>query len=141
MRSLDEITGIIVDVCYWVHSMLGPGLLESVYERVLVRELRRRGLNAENQVDLFFEVDGMKFERGLRVDVLVEDRVIVEIKSVESMAPVHFKQALSYLRLLDLRVGLLVNFNVAYLKDGLHRLVNGYQRPKTETLPDPRRLR
>ncbi|NCO34639.1 MAG: Fe3+ hydroxamate ABC transporter substrate-binding protein [Armatimonadetes bacterium CG2_30_59_28] len=125
-KEIDEITGEIVDAAYKRHTRLGPGLLESVYETVLARELERRGLKVEWQKTVAFEFDGMHFEEGLRLDLLVEDRVVVELKSVENLAPVHFKQVLTYLRLLDLRVGLLINFGAATLKEGLHRIANKY---------------
>ena len=125
-REIDEITGQIVDGAYKLHTRLGPGLLESVYEMVLGRELERRGLAVERQKAVSFEFDGMHFEDGLRVDLLVEGIVVVELKSVEQLAPVHPKQVLTYLRLLNLSVGLLINFGAATLKEGLHRIVNNY---------------
>jgi iron complex transport system substrate-binding protein len=125
-REIDEITGEIVDAAYKLHAGLGPGLLESVYEAVLGRSLERRGLKVERQKAVAFDYDGMHFDEGLRVDLLVDDVVIVELKSVEKLAPVHSKQLLTYLRLLNLPVGLLVNFGGATLKEGLHRIVNGY---------------
>ena len=125
-REIDDITGEIVDAAYKLHAGLGPGLLESVYEAVLGRSLKRRGLKVERQKVVAFEYDGMHFDEGLRVDLLVDDVVIVELKSVEKLAPVHSKQLLTYLRLLNLPVGLLVNFGGATLKEGLHRIVNGY---------------
>lgn len=124
-RSLDEITGEIVDAAYKLHVGLGPGLLESIYELILTRYLERRGLKVERQVPLSFEFDGLRFSEALRLDLFVESSVVVEIKSVEKLAPVHPKQLLSYLRLLNLPVGLLINFGAATLKDGIHRIVNG----------------
>ncbi|HYM60546.1 MAG TPA: GxxExxY protein [Thermoanaerobaculia bacterium] len=124
MHELDDITGAIVDASMKIHKELGPGLLESVYEVVLARALMRRGFQVERQVPIRFEYDGMVFEEGFRVDLLVDERVIVELKSVEKLARVHAKQLLTYLRLLDLPVGLLVNFGAATLKEGLHRIVN-----------------
>lgn len=125
-RPLDEITGIIVDTCYHIHRELGPGLLESVYEMVLARRLRSIGLKVQRQVIVKFTFDGMEFNDGLRVDLLVEDMVVVELKSVEELAPVHSKQVLTYIRLMDLRVGLLVNFGATLMKDGIRRIVNNY---------------
>ena len=124
MKDLDEITGAIVDAAMQIHRQLGPGLLESVYEVVLAQSLKKRGLQVERQRPVAFEYDGITFEEGFRVDLFVEQRVIVELKSVEKLAPVHGKQLLTYLRLMNLQVGLLINFNSAYLKDGLHRVVN-----------------
>ncbi len=126
MRELDEITGEIVDAAMKVHMRLGPGLLESVYEAVLARELERRGLKVERQKRVVFEFDGMQFDEGLRIDLFVDDVVLVELKSIESLAPVHPKQVLTYLRLLKVPVGLLLNFGAATMKEGLHRIVNNY---------------
>ncbi|PKQ05884.1 MAG: GxxExxY protein [Alphaproteobacteria bacterium HGW-Alphaproteobacteria-11] len=122
----DVITGVIVDVAYKLHTGLGPGLLESVYETVLARDLERRGLKVERQKPVSFEYDGMLFTDSLRVDLLVENRVVVEIKSLDRLLPVHPKQVLTYLRLLDMPVGLLINFGAPTLKEGLHRIVNGH---------------
>ena len=126
MKPIDEITSQIVDSAYQIHVALGPGLLESVYEAVLARSLERGGLKVERQKTIIFEFDGMRFEEGLRVDLFVESQVIVELKSVESLGPVHAKQLQTYLRLLNLRVGLLINFGQVTLKDGLKRIVNKY---------------
>ncbi len=127
MKDIDEITGNIVDAAYKIHTGLGPGLLVSVYEAVLGRELEKRGLVVERQKIISFEYDGMRFDEGLKVDLLVEEVVVVELKSVEKFAPVHAKQVLTYLRLLHLPVGLLINFGSPTLKEGLQRIVNNYQ--------------
>jgi iron complex transport system substrate-binding protein len=127
MRDLDDITGTVIDASLTIHRELGPGLLESVYETVLARALERRGLQVERQKALRFEYDGVIFEEGLRLDLLVEGLIVVELKSVERLAPVHSKQVLTYLRLLKLPVGLLINFGAATLKDGLQRIVNQLQ--------------
>ncbi len=132
-RALDDITGAIVDAAMKIHIELGPGLLESVYVAVLYRSLQRRGLKVERQKVVQFEFDGMLFEEGLRLDLLVETRVVVEVKSIEKLAPVHSKQVLTYLRLLRLPVGLLINFGGATLKEGLHRVVNNLD-PATSPL-------
>ncbi|MEX2247996.1 MAG: GxxExxY protein [Parvibaculum sp.] len=126
-RELDEVTGEIVDAAYKLHTGLGPGLLESVYEVVLESDLRRRGLKVERQKSISFEYDGMHFDDGLRVDLLVDTRIVVEIKSVERLSPVHTKQVLTYLRVLNLPVGLLINFGAPTLKEGVHRIVNGFR--------------
>jgi GxxExxY protein len=126
MRELDEITGEIVDAAMKVHMRLGPGLLESAYEAVLARELERRGLKVERQKRVVFEFDGMQFDEGLRIDLFVDDIVVVELKSIETLAPVHPKQVLTYLRLLKVPVGLLLNFGAPTMKEGLHRIVNNY---------------
>jgi len=124
MHQLDDITGAIVDSAMGIHKELGPGLLESVYEVVLARALERRGFPVERQKPVRFEFDGMVFEDAFRVDLLVDERVLVELKSVEKPASVHGKQLLTYLRLTKLPVGLLINFGGATLKEGLHRIVN-----------------
>lgn len=121
---LNGITGEVVDASYKVHTSLGPGLLESVYEAVLARDLERRGLNVKRQVPVSFEYEGLRFSEAFRVDLLIESRVIVEIKSVEKLARVHPKQLLTYLRLLKLPVGLLINFGATHLNEGLKRIVN-----------------
>jgi iron complex transport system substrate-binding protein len=127
MRDLDDITGEIVDAAFKVHVGLGPGLLESVYEAVLARELERRGLVVERQKPFSFEYDGIRFDEGFRVDLLVEGMVVVELKSVEKFSAVHPKQVLTYLRLLHLPVGLLINFGAPTLKEGIQRVVNNYK--------------
>lgn len=120
----NEITGVIVDVAYKVHTTLGPGLLESVYETVMDVELRRRKLQVRRQVIIPITYEGVVLEEGFRADLIVEDKVIVEVKSVENIHPVHQKQLLTYLRLADKKVGLLINFNVQLIKDGISRVVN-----------------
>jgi GxxExxY protein len=122
---MNSISGKIVDAAFHIHKALGPGLLESVYEVVLAHELQRRGLCVERQHPVPIEYDDIRLQMGFRADLLVEDKVIVEIKSVETIAPVHKMQVLTYLRLADKRLGLLINFNVALIKDGIYRIVNG----------------
>jgi GxxExxY protein len=122
--TLDDITAAIVDAAYRLHKGLGPGLLETVYEVILARELERRGFRAARQEPLSFDYDGLHFRDCLRVDLLVESRVVVEIKSVERLHPVHPMQLLTYLRLMNLRVGLLINFGAPTLRQGLQRIVN-----------------
>jgi iron complex transport system substrate-binding protein len=126
-RTLDEITGAIVDAAYKLHVALGPGLLESVYELILARHLARQQFHVERQRSVSFEFDGLRFGDAFRVDLLVDGRVVVEIKSVEQNAPVHSKQLLTYLRLMRLPVGLLINFGAPTLKEGLHRIVNNLE--------------
>jgi GxxExxY protein len=123
-RILDEITGEIVDAAYKLHKGLGPGLLESVYELVLARELERRGFRAARQEPVSFDYDGLHFRDCLRVDLLIESRVVIEIKSVEKLLPVHPMQLLTYLRLMHLPIGLLINFGAPTLREGLQRIVN-----------------
>jgi iron complex transport system substrate-binding protein len=123
---MDEITGEIVDAAVKLHKRLGPGLLESVYELFLAKELYRRGLVVERRKLITIDIDGIRVDHAFRVDLLINGSVIVELKSIETLAPVHFKQVLTYPRLLDLRVGLLINFGAATMKEGLHRIVNDY---------------
>jgi len=108
-----------------VHSLLGPGLLESAYQACLAHELRKRGNEVANQVGLPVVYDGVKIELGYRIDLIVEDLVIVELKCVEAIHPVHQAQLLSYMRLSNIRVGLLINFYVTHLRDGIKRMVDG----------------
>ena len=122
--ELDDISGAIVDSSVRIHRDLGPGLLESVYEVVLASALARRGLRVERQKPIHFEYEGFVFVEAFRADIVVEDQVIVELKSGERLAPVHSKKLLTYLRLTDKRVGLLINFGAPTLKEGLHRIVN-----------------
>ena len=124
MVERDKLTGEVVDSAFKLHQALGPGLLESVYEVLLVKELERRGLRAARQVPVSFEYDGLSFSDAFRVDLLVEDRAVVELKSVERFAPIHSKQLLTYLRLMNLPVGLLINFGAPTLKEGVHRVAN-----------------
>ena len=115
----------IVDAAFRVHTTLGPGLLESVYHAVLAYELSQRGLRTVSQQPIPVVYGNVRIATGFRADLIVEDKVIVEIKSVELLAPVHKKQLLTYLRLADKRLGLLINFQVALIKDGITRIVNG----------------
>lgn len=124
--QLNDITGEIIDAAIEVHKTLGPGLLESVYEKALKRELELRGLKADNQQPVEVIYKGVNVADDLRLDMIVEDKVIVELKSVEELKEVHYKQLQTYLRLLDKRVGLLINFNVVLLKNGIHRVVNNF---------------
>ena len=121
----NEIAKEIVDAAYHIHKRLGPGLLESVYETVLAYDLRKRGLNIDRQVAVTIVYDDIKFDEGFRADLVVEDKVIVELKSVENVIPVHKKQLLTYLRLADKRLGLLINFGSELIRDGISRVVNG----------------
>jgi GxxExxY protein len=124
MRELNELTGIIIASAIDIHRALGPGLLESVYQRVLVDALRRKGLDVQSQIPVQFVYDDIQFDDGLCLDLLVEGRVIVELKSIEQVSAVHKKQVLTYLRLTNAPVALLINFGQLRLKDGIHRLIN-----------------
>lgn len=121
----NEISGQIVDAAYRVHVVLGPGLLESVYEEALAFELREKGLGIERQLPLPVTYRTIRLEIGYRADLIVENRVIVEIKSVSEITAIHKKQLLTYLRLANKKLGLLINFNVLRIKEGITRIANG----------------
>ena len=120
----NEISYQIRGAAFKVHSNLGPGLLESVYEKALAHELRKTGLSVFTQIGLPVEYDGIKMDQGFRADLLVEEKVIVEIKSVENLLDIHHKQLLTYLKLSDKKLGLLMNFNSILLKKSITRIVN-----------------
>jgi len=121
----NQISGTVLDACFHIHCTLGPGLIESVYEEVLCDELSvKRGLFVQRQHPIPVVYDELKMELSFRADLIVERKVIVEIKSIDLLAPVHHKQLLTYLRLTGLKVGLLVNFNETLIKDGVKRIVN-----------------
>jgi iron complex transport system substrate-binding protein len=126
VQDIDRISGDVVDVAIRLHRELGPGLLESVYETVLAAKLARMGYRVETQVPVAIRFEDMRFDNAFRIDLLVEGRLIVEIKSVERPTAAHAKQLLTYLRLTDRRVGLLINFGRATLKEGIRRLVNNH---------------
>lgn len=121
----DEIAKLTLDASFHIHRELGPGLLESVYETVLAHELRKMGLNVQTQVNIPFKWDQLTFGQGFRADIIIERKVIIEVKSVERLAAVHPKQLLTYLKLTKIKLGLLLNFNEELLKDGIKRVVNG----------------
>jgi GxxExxY protein len=120
----NEIATIIVDTAFHIHSDIGPGLFEKVYERIMEAELGKRGLTVLSQEPIPIVYKGVHFKSGFRCDLLVENKVIVEVKSIEAIHPVHKKQVLTYLRFSGKKVGLFINFNVALIKDGIVRLVN-----------------
>ncbi len=122
--NINDISGQVVDAAMRVHSALGPGLMESAYEGCLVHELRKRGLKVAAQVELPVVYEGVFIDVGYRIDLLVEDAVIVELKAVDKLAPIHEAQLLTYLKLSGKKLGLLINFNVLHLKDGIKRMVN-----------------
>lgn len=124
MRDINEISAQVIDAAMKVHTALGPGLLESAYEACLLRELRKRGLKVLSQVGLPVVYDEITIDVGYRFDLLVEDCVMVELKAIDKLAPIHAAQLLTYLKLSGIKVGLLINFNVLHLKDGLKRMVN-----------------
>jgi GxxExxY protein len=125
-RSIETTATTVIDAALQLHRNIGPGLLESLYETILGRELERRGQKIARQRAISFDYNGMRFVGSLRIDLLVNDHLVVEVKSTESLLPVHSKQLLTYLRLIDLPLGLLVNFGGPTLKSGLKRVINGY---------------
>lgn len=120
----NELATIVVGLCLKIHRALGPGLLESVYEEVLCYELKKLGLNFKRQQGIVVVYEDIKMDLGFRADIIIEDKLIVELKSVEAVAPVHHKILLTYLRLTNIKLGLMVNFNVELIKDGIKRIVN-----------------
>ena len=120
----DRIAKEVVDAAIKLHKQFGPGVYESVYEPLMVYELEKRGFEVRNQIPAPLIYDGTKFEAGFTMDVVVCELVILELRSVEKLVPAHFKQLLTYLRLTGLRLGLLINFGEAVLKNGIHRIVN-----------------
>ena len=120
----NEISKIVVDTCYKIHYELGPGLLESAYEEILYYELVNLGLKVERQKPIPLKWKDIKMEVGFRADLIVENKVVIELKSVESVSPVHPKQVLTYLKIAGLKLGLLINFNKKLIKDGITRIVN-----------------
>jgi len=120
----NELSKIIVDCCFKIHTKLGLGLLESVYEEILTYELKNTGLRIMRQQGLPVHYDELKMDLGFRADIIVEDKVIIELKSIEAIAPVHLKQLLTYLKITGIKLGLLINFNEALIKDGIKRVVN-----------------
>ena len=124
MYTENEIARIVVDICFKIHRQYGPGLFEVVYEEILCYELGKRELFFSRQHPIPLIHEEIKMEAGFRADVIVENKVIVEVKSIEALAPVHYKQVQTYLKLTGCKLGLLVNFNVDLIKDGMHRIVN-----------------
>lgn len=123
--SENELATIVIEASIEIHKKWGPGLLESVYEALLVHYLLRRGLRIKNQVAIPFYEDTIRLDIGFKADVIIENKLLIELKSVEAIHPVHLKTALTYLRILDLHLALVINFGEAYLKDGIKRVING----------------
>lgn len=120
----NELSKIVVNTCYNIHIELGPGLLESVYEEILFVELKKIGLQVERQKEIPIIWDGQKLDLSFRADLIVENKIIIELKSVEKLNPVHYKQLMTYLKIIDLKLGLLINFNENLIKNGIKRIVN-----------------
>jgi len=132
MMRINEITGAIIETSIEIHRRLGPGLLESVYRKVLAYELRKSGFEVEEEWPIPVEWDEVRLEVGFRADLIVNSSVLVELKSLEKLAPVHKKMLLTYLRISDKRVGLLINFGEVVLKNGIHRIANNYVEEEVE---------
>ena len=131
--EVEELARIAVDCGFHLHRDLGPGLLESAYEVLMAESLRQRGLTVERQIALPLKYNGVVVDNAFKIDLLVERSLVIELKSVERLAPVHGKQVLTYLRLMDLPLGLLMNFGQATFKDGLKRVANDYRGPFGQT--------
>ncbi|TGL57633.1 GxxExxY protein [Leptospira sarikeiensis] len=125
--QINEITEIIIGSALKIHKDIGPGLFESIYEFILEKELQKQNLLIDRQKSITFQYEDIILKNAFRIDLLVEKQVIVEVKSVEKLLPIHAKQTLTYLRLMNLQYGLLINFNETLLKNGITRLVNGYR--------------
>jgi GxxExxY protein len=122
----NQIGKVIVDTALHLHKRLGPGLLETVYEVILAYELKKRQMNVERQVQIPILYEGIQFEEGFRADIIVNDKVIIELKSVEALNNAHKKQLLTYLKLMDMKLGFLLNFSEELMKDGITRVINGF---------------
>jgi GxxExxY protein len=129
-ENLNAISGQVVDAAMRVHSALGPGLLESAYEACLKHELTKRGLKVVSQLELPIIYDDVRLDVGYRLDLLVENEIVVELKSIEKLLPIHEAQLLSYLKLSNRQIGILLNFNTIHLKEGITRIVNNYGVPQ-----------
>ena len=123
---MKDITYDIISCAYEVHKVLGPGLLESVYQKALIHELKLKGFKVESEIKVDIDYKGINIGNDLRLDILVNESIVLELKSVETILPVHKKQLLTYLKLLNLQLGLLINFNTNLLKEGITRIVNNY---------------
>lgn len=127
MKTKDPLSYKVIGCAMEVYNVLGPGLLEGVYEKALIHELQLNGLSVASQVPVEMSYKGVNLGEGLRLDLLVEDAIVIELKSVEELKPVHYKQLLTYLKLMDKRVGLLINFNVYDFREGIKRVVNEFK--------------
>lgn len=130
MIDIEVVVSQVLDTSFAIHSDLGPGLLENVYEQVLANRLSRQGLKIDRQMPVGANIDGLDFPEAFRLDLLVERRLVVEVKAVEKIIPVHSRQTLTYLRLMKLPLGLLINFGGITLKEGVKRIANNYRRDK-----------
>lgn len=124
--SINKLSYEIIGTAINLHKSIGPGLLESAYENALAYDLREKGFNVQQQVSMPFVYKEIKMDVGYRLDIVVESKIIIEVKSVENLAPVHYSQLLTYLKLSHIKLGLLINFNTKYLKNDIHRIINGF---------------
>ena len=124
MKKENQLAAITVDLCFRIHQLYGPGLFESVYERILAYEINKLGLNVELQKAIPLVHDELYIRTAFRADMIIDDCLLIELKSIDDLSSVHYKQVLTYLKLTDLKLGLLVNFNVPLIKNGIHRIVN-----------------
>ena len=124
--SINQLSYEIIGTAINLHKSIGPGLLESAYENALAYDLREKGFNVQQQVSMPFVYKEIKMDVGYRLDIVVESKIIIEVKSVENLAPVHYSQLLTYLKLSHIKLGLLINFNTKYLKNDIHRIINGF---------------
>ncbi len=122
--SENEISKLVVDLCFKIHKQYGPGLFEIVYEEIFCHEWKKNGISFTRQHPIPLIHEEIRMDAGFRADMIIDNKVIIELKSIEALAPVHYKQVLTYLKLTNLKLGLLVNFNVNLIKDGIHRIVN-----------------
>jgi GxxExxY protein len=122
--SENELAAIAIDLCFKIHLKYGPGLFESVYEEIFCYEWNKNGISFERQCSIPLIHENIRLEAGFRADVILDNKIIIELKSIEALGPVHFKQVLTYLKLTNLKLGLLINFNVPLIKNGMHRIVN-----------------
>ena len=126
MDDLNDLTGAIIGGAIEVHRNLGPGLLESAYESCLLWELRQKGLRAESQVPVPIRYKGLQLDAGYRIDLLVQDKIIVELKAIDKIQPIHTAQVLTYLKMMDLKMALILNFNVELMRSGIKRIINDF---------------
>ncbi|WP_462252231.1 GxxExxY protein [Ferruginibacter sp.] len=124
MLTENEISKLVVDLCFKIHKQYGPGLFESVYEEIFCYEWSKNGIPFTRQQGISLLHEEIKLDIGFRADIIIDNKVIIELKSIETLAPVHYKQLLTYLKLTNLKLGLLINFKVNLIKDGMHRIVN-----------------
>ena len=123
--SENEISKLVVDLCFKIHTQYGPGLFESVYEEIFCYEWAKNGIPLARQCTIPIIHEEIKMDLGFRADIIIDNKVLIELKSIEMLAPIHYKQTLTYVKLTKLKLGLLINFNVNLIKDGIHRIANG----------------